>query len=123
MAQVKLLKELGNIMAAKESLERELATLAQREAELMRLLRATERDRTASIRDAIEDTLRQLRNDGGFWIPPRRIIALVRERVPGALSEEITYQLRSLATLEGSNIAHNGERGRGSAYFYVGLDQ
>lgn len=127
----KLLKELGTVMGAKESLERELEMLAKRERELMRLLRATGRDQTASIRDdritsirdAIINVLKALRNDHNIWVSPRRIIALVIEKVSGALAEEVTQQLRALATLKGSNVLHNKQRGRGSAYFYVGLDQ
>lgn len=130
-AQIKLLKELGTVMGAKESLERELKMLSKRERELMRLLKATGRDQTASIRDdrivnirdAIVDVMIALRNDHDIWVPPRRIITLVIEKVPGALIEEVTQQLKALARLKGSNVLHNKRRGHVSAYFYVGLDQ
>ena len=121
--KIGLLKELGTVMGAKEKLAQEIEKLKEREQELLCLLRATENDRIADIRDAIEDVLKGLRNRQEIWIPPRRVISLVADRIPGALSSEIAQQLKALAKLKGSNVTHNGQRGQGSAYFYVGLTQ
>ena len=122
-AQIELLKELGTILGAKEKLEREIASLVKREQELMQLLRLTGQDKIVDIRDAIEGVLKDLRNRQEIWVPPRRVIALVMQKVPSALSDEVSQQLKELAKLKDSNVVHNGQRGRGSAYFYIGLDQ
>ena len=129
MVEIKLLKELGTVMETKERLQQEIADLNKREQELLKLLgvtkptEPTKRDIIAGIRDAIKDVMKDLRNQRYIWVPPRMVINLVGEKLPEISDDEIIYRLRELANLKDSDIKHNGQRGRGSAYFYIGLEQ
>lgn len=123
MENIGLLKDLGTIMGAKEKLRQKIAALDRREQELLRLLKATKHDKVAEIRSSIIGVLKELRNQHHIWVAPHHIIRLVAEKLPRVLNEEISHQLRALGNLLGSGVAHNGQRGRGSAYFYIGSDR
>jgi len=129
LEQIMMLKELGDIMAQKTQLEMEIKHLGIRERELVKLLDARPDERTrmtrekvANIRAEIISVLKDTRSNGRIWVPPAQVADKVAVNVPGAMYEEIMRQLRVLADDKESGVSHNDQRGRGSAYFYIGLE-